>query len=648
MSVRLKILLGCFAMTLVTVLLGLFSRESEKELGGLGLRIYDEAFMAVSYMRSAQYGFAELAAQYRKQSASKEELADALTLILEDLEVARDRAMSEQGRAASQALRDRLEKLGKGLTDGTVSRENAEDLLDGVSGAFTNLAERYAGDGFKYRQKVEALIQESLRRTWIVIGLSVVVALIITAALTRSILPPIRRAVTIARSIAQGKLDNPIKVRGRSEPAELLRALGQMQQAIAENVARIAALHRAEAEAQAARQAAQERVNHFVDLFGQGISGVFRKVSGNAHAMAEAATEVADLATQIDQQTNRVADEADKTVLNVETVADASADLSKAAEHIRTRVKTSGALTETALQQAIEAIERIDRLHQTTDHIHEVLGVITKIAEQTNLLALNAAIEASRAGLAGRGFLVVAKEVKALASETESASQNVRTRIDDIRKAAGDTETIIRSIDDTIRTLHDASLAIGQAISRQEEATEGIRVSIDHVSISAIAVDQSAGKTRDLTTLGGQKAGQVRGSAASLAHEASALSDEVSDLLDAIRALDDADRFILHAVDLPVQLASPLLTAPLTGRVVALSTAVMQVSFADATATALAPGAPVTISGLRGREPISARLATLEEAGCWLQLPVGPKHHAAMRGLLASVVTPPAVSGTSH
>jgi methyl-accepting chemotaxis protein len=639
MSVRLKILIGCFAMTLVTVLLGLFSREAEKELGGLGLRIYDEAFMAVSYMRSAQYGFAELAALYRKRTAPQEELSDALVLILEDLEVARDRAMSDQGRVGAQALRDRLEKLGRGLTDGSIDNAAAEAAIDGVSGAFTNLAERYAADGFKYRQKVEALVQESLYKTWVVIGASVIVALIITGILTQNILPSIRRAVKIARAIAEGKLDNKIVARGRSEPAELLRALAQMQQAIADNVARIAALHRADADAQAARQTAQERVNHFVDLFGRGISGVFYKVSGNAQAMAEAAIGVADLSTQIDRQTNRVAVEAEKTVVSVASVAAASVELSEAADDIRARVKTSSSISAIALQQAIEAIDRMERLNETTDHIQGVLAEITKIAEQTNLLALNAAIEASRAGLAGRGFLVVAKEVKALAAETELAAQNVRARIEDIRTAAGDTETIIRSVDGTVRTLHDASLAIGQAIGRQEAATHGIRSSIQQVASSATEVDQSAGQTRDLTALGGQKAAQVQGSAATLAREAGELSHEVSDLLEAIRALDDADRFLLHTLDAPIDLAASGFGGLVSGRLVAMSTAVMCVRVAGVDPNGLAPGTPIILSGLPGAANLSARLAKLEGDACWLQLPVGPTHHAAMRALLGRLQT---------
>ena len=268
MLVRTRILLGCLALTLVTVLLGLYSRESDRQLGGLGLRIYDEAFMAVNYMRSAQYGFADLSARYRQRLAKSEAadvdaLAQELQTILDDLDVARDRAMSPQGKAAAETLSNQLIQFKPLLAINDGARVESE--IDRIEHGFLVLTERYAADGFRFRRQVEALVEENARNTWIAIAASVVIALAITAVLARSILPSIRQTVTIALSIAQGRLDNKIDPRGSSELSQMARALATMQSAIADNLARIESLRATEAKAQAERQRAQEQVTAFTE-----------------------------------------------------------------------------------------------------------------------------------------------------------------------------------------------------------------------------------------------------------------------------------------------------------------------------------------------------------------------------------------------
>src|ERR1700709_382891 len=102
MSIRSTILAGCAALTLLALLLGAYAQRTERELGQLAFRIYDEAFMGVSYLRSAQVGFASLT-----QAAPLDKVEpEALQGVLDDLAVARDRAMSAEGRDAAQHLGD--------------------------------------------------------------------------------------------------------------------------------------------------------------------------------------------------------------------------------------------------------------------------------------------------------------------------------------------------------------------------------------------------------------------------------------------------------------------------------------------------------------------------------------------------------------
>jgi len=260
-SIRVKILLACLSLTLITVLMGMFSQRSQHELGTIATRIYDEAFMAVSYMREAQNGLMSLAVEYSKldenagQNLTATLLADKVPDILESLKVAHSRAMSPAGVAATEALIEKIGHLGNGassLVPGGLFPEFVA-LQEG----FNTAVEVYAGDGYLYRQSVSHTIDRSTQDTGIVIALAMLAALGITFFLSRSIMPPLHEVVRIAKSIAAGKLDNTIEAKDGSETGEMLVALGAMQTSIAENVARINALMAQQASSHAGEMAIQ-------------------------------------------------------------------------------------------------------------------------------------------------------------------------------------------------------------------------------------------------------------------------------------------------------------------------------------------------------------------------------------------------------
>ncbi len=214
-SIRSKILAGCLTLTALTGTLGLYQRRAEHQLGDLALRIYDDAFMGVSYLRSAQVRFALLAGAGHAS-------ASAVSDVLDDLKVARDRAMSPEGRKAAEDL---------GRSVATLTGKHPVPL-DQVQNQFEDVVETFAGDGFRYRRGVGQLVDTAVHRSTGVVATAVLIALAITLLLTRLIAPPIRRAVRIAQAIAAGMLDNVIPQTGNGETGELLRALATMQASI--------------------------------------------------------------------------------------------------------------------------------------------------------------------------------------------------------------------------------------------------------------------------------------------------------------------------------------------------------------------------------------------------------------------------------
>jgi diguanylate cyclase (GGDEF)-like protein len=250
MTIRAKILAGCLALTLLTGLLGLYTQDAERRLGAVATDIYDNAFMAVSYLRSAEVAFARISADAQEPGWSAEAAAEAEQDMLSDLDVVRDRAMSPAGRSHAIVLKARIQAL---LPHLQTDRKDAE----AVRRAFENLVETFADDAYRYRKGVATMVASEIRDSSAVIWAGLVLALVMTLLVSHLIAPPVLAAVRVAQSIAAGKLDTQISPRGRGETADLLRALAVMQESIAAGIARIKSLMDQQAVVHASEIAAQ-------------------------------------------------------------------------------------------------------------------------------------------------------------------------------------------------------------------------------------------------------------------------------------------------------------------------------------------------------------------------------------------------------
>jgi methyl-accepting chemotaxis protein/aerotaxis receptor len=188
-----------------------------------------------------------------------------------------------------------------------------------------------------------------------------------------------------------------------------------------------------------------------------------------------------------------------------------------------------------AVDQVHAAMERVSALSSAASRIGDIVEMINNIAGQTNLLALNATIEAARAGEAGRGFSVVASEVKALAEQTGKATGEIGQQISDIQSATQESVTAINLIRNSIEKLSGISSAIASATEEQGATTQEVSRNVQHAAQGAQEVSSNVGNLQRGAAETGIASSEVLSAAQTLSRDSSRLKVEVNNFLNSVR-----------------------------------------------------------------------------------------------------------------
>jgi methyl-accepting chemotaxis protein len=333
------------------------------------------------------------------------------------------------------------------------------------------------------------------------IPFAIVAVCAIGFVLTRNITRPLKAATSIADRMAVG--DVSVEIEGddrKDEAGQLLQAFKRMtgfQREMAGMAGRIAAgdLH-----VQINPQSAQDLLGHAFESMVTNLRSLTGEISEAVNVLGSASSEIVASTTQLAASATETATAVTETTTTVEEVRQTAQVASEKAKSVSESAQKSAQISQVGRKSTDETVESMKRIHQQmssiadsmvrlseqTQAIGQIIAAVDDLTAQSNLLAVNAAIEAAKAGEQGKGFTVVAQEVKSLAEQSKQATAQVRTILNDIQKATSA----------AVMATEQGTKAVEAGVKQSAQAGESIQALTSSVAESAQAAAQIAASSQ--------------------------------------------------------------------------------------------------------------------------------------------------------
>ncbi len=271
------------------------------------------------------------------------------------------------------------------------------------------------------------------------------------------------------------------------------------------------------------------------DEFERSLMSIVDDLGHSADGLGRTAEDLTTDAEQTSARSRMVASSMDAASNNVQSVAGATEEMAASSHEIADRAQRAADAAEGATRQANDAMAVVEEMNSAADSIGHAVELIAKITSQTNLLALNATIEAARAGESGRGFSVVAAEVKALAQQTSRATEEINRQVKGVQEATAHAATAMRAISLSVIEMKAIAQGISESVAQQTLAVGEISQSTSAVARSTAEISGAVTEVRDTAGYTGERARDALKEARRVADQARALRQSAEGFLAGVR-----------------------------------------------------------------------------------------------------------------